>query len=85
MYSVKSDYEITLMHLLTVAIFAHSIKIQRTLFFIAIANDRGITQKKQSPGPSPGDIKTTVFFVKTKKYKQHWFSIYRDANGRRHP
>ena len=47
MYSVKSYYEIKLMHLLTIAIFAHSVKIQRTFFFffflIAIANDCEIT------------------------------------------
>ena len=30
-------------------------------FLIAIANDRGITQKKQRPGPNPDDTKTAVF------------------------
>ena len=33
MYSVKLNYEITLMHLLTIVIFAHSVKIQRTFFY----------------------------------------------------
>ena len=48
MYSVKSHYEITLRHLLTIIIFAYSVKIQRTFlfFFVAIANDREIIQKK---------------------------------------
>ena len=48
MYSVKSYYEITLMHLLTICIVisAHSVnEIQRTFFSIAIAKDREITQK----------------------------------------
>ena len=49
MYSVKSFYEITLMHLLTIVIFAHFVKIQPNFFFIAIVNDREITQKKQGP------------------------------------
>ena len=56
MYSVKFYYKITLMHLLTIVIFAHSVKIQRT-FFIAIPS----TQKKQRPGSNPDDIKTAVF------------------------
>ena len=38
MYSVKSYYKIRLMHLLTIVIFAHSVKIN-IHFFIAIAND----------------------------------------------
>ena len=63
MYSVKCYYEITLMHLLTIVIFAHSIQIQCTFlfFFIAIVNDLEITQKKQRPGPNPDDIETAVF------------------------
>ena len=65
---MKSCYEITLMHLLTIVIFAHSVKIQRTFFLIATANDRKITQKKSRPGPNPDDIKIAVF-VETKKYK----------------
>ena len=58
---MKSYYEITLMHLSTIVIFAHSVEIQRTFFFIVIANDLEITQKKQRPGPNPDDIKTAVF------------------------
>ena len=61
MYFVKSYYEITLMHLSTIVTFAHSVKIQHKFFFIATANDREITQKKQRPGPNPDDIKTAVF------------------------
>ena len=55
------------MQLLTIVIVAHSFKMQRT-FFIAIASDRDITQKKQRPGANPDDIKTAVF-VETKKCK----------------
>ena len=62
MYSVKSYYEITLMHLLNIVIFARSVKIQREFFLIAIANDREITLKKQRPGPNPHDIKTAIFY-----------------------
>ena len=41
MYSAKSYYEITLMRLLTIIIFAHSVKIQRIffVFFIAMRNE----------------------------------------------
>ena len=49
------------MHLLTIVIFAHSVKIQRTFFLIATANDRKITQKKSRPGLNPDDIKIAVF------------------------
>ena len=50
------------MHSLNIVMFAHSVKIQRTLFFfIPIANDREITQKKQGPDPNPDDIKTAFF------------------------
>ena len=42
MYSVKSFDEITLMHLLTIVIFTHFTKIQRTFFY----NNSEITQKK---------------------------------------
>ena len=66
MCSVKSCYGITLMQLLTIIIFSHFVKIQLN-FFIAIANDREITQKKQRPDPNPNDIKTAVF-CETKKY-----------------
>ena len=61
MYSVKSYNEITLMPILNIVIFSHSVKIQRTLFLIAIANDRKIIQKKQRPDPNPDDIKTAIF------------------------
>ena len=54
------------MHLLIIVIFAHFVKIQRTFFFIAIANDREITQKKQRPGPNPDNIKMAVFWSKRK-------------------
>ena len=64
MYSVKSYYEIALMHLLNIIILARSVKIQRIffVFLIAIANDREITKKKQKPDPNPNDIKTAIFY-----------------------
>ena len=65
MYSVKLSYEITLMHLLTIVIFDDSVKIQRTFFLIAIANDREITQKKQRPQVQTLMISKWLFFVKT--------------------
>ena len=36
-------------------------------FFIAIANDFKITQKKQKPGPNPHDIKMAVLKVVNKE------------------
>ena len=58
------------MHLLTIFIFAYSVKINAYFwFFYKLADDREITQKKQRPGPNPDDIKIAVFFVETKKYK----------------
>ena len=47
------------MHLLTIVIFAYSVKKQRT-FFAALANNLEITQKKQRPDPNTDDI-TAVF------------------------
>ena len=68
---MKTYHEITLMHLLIIVIFAHSVKIDFQkieedrknifFFFIAIANDSQITQKSQRPVPNPDDIKTAVF------------------------
>ena len=59
------------MHLLTIVIFAYSVKIERT-FFTAIVNDREITQKKQRPGLDPDIIKTAIFSrnEKTQKAKE---------------
>ena len=56
MYSPKSCYEITLIHLLT----------SLWLFFIAMANDLEIAKKKQRTGPNPDGIKTAVFSLKRK-------------------
>ena len=70
MDSVRSYYKITLMHLLNIILFAHSVKIQRSyifvFFLIAIANDREITQKKR-PVSNPVDIKMVVFCRKEKE------------------
>ena len=56
---MKSYYEITLMHLLPTVTFAHCVQKQ-CAYFIAIANDREITQKKQKPGPNTDDIDTAI-------------------------
>ena len=63
-YSVKS-YEITLMHFLTIFIFAHFVEIQRAFFFffLTMAKDREIIQKNQRPGPNPDDIKTISLYI----------------------
>ena len=61
MYSLKYCYEITLMHLLNIVIFAYFVKIQLAFFFIAIANDSWNHSEKQSPGPNPDNIKTAAF------------------------
>ena len=42
--------------------------MQLYIFFIAIANDHEIAQKKQSLGPNHDNIKR-LFFVETKQYK----------------
>ena len=76
MYSVKLSYEITLMHLLTIVIFDDSVKIQRTFFLIAIANDREITQKKQRPQVQTLMISKWLFFVKTKSGNRPKITLY---------
>ena len=75
MYFVKS-YKITLMHLLTVVIFAHSVKTKRTFFFIAIANDTESTQKKQRPSPNPNNIKTDISLSKRKSTNRPKITFY---------
>ena len=78
MYSVKS-YEFTLMHLLTIVIFAHSVKIQRTFFlliFIAITDDCEVAQKKQRLGPNSHDIKTAVFSSEQKSANRPKINLY---------
>ena len=37
------------------------------VFFIAMANDHEITQKKRRPGSNPDDIKTAIFFCRNEK------------------
>ena len=58
MYSAKSYYEITLMHLLNIL----SYLLNNVYFYLlAIANYREITQKKQRPSSNPVNIKTAIF------------------------
>ena len=67
MYSVKSYYEITLMHLLTILsylLIPLKYNVQYCFLFLAIvANDHQISQKKDHTGSK------RLFFVETKKYK----------------
>ena len=48
------------MHLLTIVIFAHSVKIQRTFFYIN-KSINFLYQKKQRLGPNLNDNQTAIF------------------------
>ena len=78
MYSVKSYYEITLMHLFKIVIFIHFVKIQCTFFYIATANDHEIIQKNKDQVRSPM-ISKRLFIFETKKYKlsRNYFLLQR--------
>ena len=69
LYSVKSYYEIALMHLLTIVIFTHSVKIQRFLLFFSWHWLTIVISIRKKTRSEPRWYQNGCFFVETKKYK----------------